>query len=236
MNSSSIIGKKIFVLIAHPDDESFAAAGTLYENHQSGGENILVCATLGEKGSSHLDREVTPEELQKIRQKELQSAANMLGVTKVYELGFPDGELNKHELDIHTKTARLISKHSPGLLMSFGPDGLTGHKDHIAISNVARKLASEFSLPLAQYCFPKSIIANVKKSLHAKRAAGNYNDNFELQEGNIQININGEFKLSVLRQYASQIDADNPFATFPKEIEQALLSQECFRYIEIGEK
>ena len=46
----NILGRKIVWLFAHPDDECYLAAGTIYENYRNGGENYLICATAGEQG------------------------------------------------------------------------------------------------------------------------------------------------------------------------------------------
>ena len=44
--------KKILLVFAHPDDESFAAAGTVAKYVKAGWEVDLICATRGEKGEA----------------------------------------------------------------------------------------------------------------------------------------------------------------------------------------
>ncbi len=48
----TFLGKKIFMITAHPEDESYVAAGTLHKNIEAGGGNALVCATPGPSGTS----------------------------------------------------------------------------------------------------------------------------------------------------------------------------------------
>jgi len=53
------LGKRLLVVTAHPDDESFLASGTMLANANAGGNNFVFCATLGERGKSHLEQAVT---------------------------------------------------------------------------------------------------------------------------------------------------------------------------------
>ena len=55
----NFLGKRILVLTAHPDDEGYAMAGSIYKNYALGGSVFLLCATYGEKGMSHLKRPVS---------------------------------------------------------------------------------------------------------------------------------------------------------------------------------
>jgi len=60
MPEAVFLGSKILVFTAHPDDESYLAAGTIYENTRRGGKTFLVCATGGELGSAHLKKPISP--------------------------------------------------------------------------------------------------------------------------------------------------------------------------------
>ncbi len=77
----------MLVILAHPDDESFAVGGTLAKFAKQGVRVILICATRGEAGISGMK----PEEVGKIREGELREAAKHLGI-EVYFLGYRDGE------------------------------------------------------------------------------------------------------------------------------------------------
>ncbi|TES88844.1 MAG: GlcNAc-PI de-N-acetylase [Anaerolineales bacterium] len=138
--------KKILVVLAHPDDESFGMGGTLaYYAHQ-GVEVHLVCATRGEVG------EVPPEMLEgfesiaQLRENELRCAANTLGLTGVHFLeyrdsgmpGTPDNDhpeaLVRAPLDeVASKVTRYIREIRPDVVITFDPVGGYHHPDHIAI-------------------------------------------------------------------------------------------------------
>ena len=91
----NFLGQKILLLTAHPDDESFAAAGTLFNNYKAGGWNVLICASYGEKGTSHLKKKIPSAKFKLVRKKELLSAARLLHIAPVHFMGVPDGQVKK---------------------------------------------------------------------------------------------------------------------------------------------
>ncbi len=140
------LGKNLLFLVAHPDDESFSSAGTIWENHRRGGKNYIVCATLGERGKSHIERQVTQARLKKIRKQELSAVARFLKVDDLYFFNFPDTKVKDHIPALTIKTEQLIKKIAPDYILSFGPDGMSGHLDHIAVGAVAQKLAKKLKI------------------------------------------------------------------------------------------
>src|SRR5712691_11560113 len=83
---------------AHPDDESSSTGGLLRLAAEQGHATIVVTCTNGDLGEVHLpDVRLTPRQdsadrarLARIRQEELAKATAILGVTKVYLLGYHD--------------------------------------------------------------------------------------------------------------------------------------------------
>lgn len=131
-------GLKLMGVFAHPDDESLGAGGLLAKYAAEGVETSLVCATRGEAGR-HFDAygRVPPERLGRIRTEELRAAAQTLGVRQTFVLGYRDGQLD--QADPRLAVAR-IAEHvrlvRPDVVLTFGPDGLYGHPDHVAISQL----------------------------------------------------------------------------------------------------
>ena len=62
--------KKILLVFAHPDDETFSSGGTLIKLSQSGAEISLITATFGQAGQTGPYGQITPEEVGKIRESE----------------------------------------------------------------------------------------------------------------------------------------------------------------------
>lgn len=83
----------VLVVTPHPDDAEYGVAGTVARWTNEGRTVVYVVCTNGDKGTS--DREMKPESLIKIREKEQIAAANLLGVKEVIFLGYPDQGLEE---------------------------------------------------------------------------------------------------------------------------------------------
>ena len=146
--------RPILLVFAHPDDETFGVAGTVLRYTREGVPVELVCATRGEKGS-RLD---VPADMDTgtAREAELRAAATITGIRRIYLLGYIDGELDTVDADEIMSKVREIMRHvQPEVVITFGPDGITGHGDHVAIGNAATrafdKLAGQESGPRKLY-------------------------------------------------------------------------------------
>lgn len=131
--------RKLLAILAHPDDESLRLGGTLARYADEGVETYLISATRGEKGWFGKPEEYPgPEALGRIREQELYGAARVLGLKDVILLDYIDGELDL--ADPHEITGQLVThirRIQPQVVVTFDPNGLYGHPDHIAISQFA---------------------------------------------------------------------------------------------------
>lgn len=124
----------ILCIGAHPDDETFIAGGILTAAAQNGQTVVCVTATKGEAGSQDVQKWPL-EQIDQIRAAELKNALEVLGVTKHHWLGYRDGQC--HQADTSQAVAKLttlIEQYHPNTILTFGPDGLTGHHDHAQVS------------------------------------------------------------------------------------------------------
>lgn len=119
---------------AHPDDEAFLTAGLMLLARRAGNRVVCVTATLGEHGTDRPD-EWPPERLGPLRAREHRAALQVLGVEEPIGLGYLDGTCDR--IDVAAAGARLaeiIETVRPDTVVTFGPDGMTGHPDHVAVS------------------------------------------------------------------------------------------------------
>ena len=124
--------KRMLVILAHPDDESFAVGGTLAKYAHQDVQIILLCATRGEAGIPGL----SSSEAGDIRERELRKAAEHLGI-EVYLSGCPDGQLaNMNPETLLEHIACWIDLVQPQVILTFGPEGVSGHPDHVTISQI----------------------------------------------------------------------------------------------------
>lgn len=125
--------KKLLLVFAHPDDESFVTGGTIAKYVDRGWHIELICATRGEAGDH--GNYSSKDNLKDIRTQELLEAKAVLGIQAVHFLDYKDGQLkhvNPGELeDILVKKMKDIE---PDIVITFESHGISNHPDHMKIS------------------------------------------------------------------------------------------------------
>ena len=129
---------RLLLIYAHPDDESFAAAGVARMYADIGGEIALISATRGDAGRAGEPPLCSREELPGRREAELHEAARILGISSVTVLDYLDKRLADAPPDrIRRELVDVIRRRRPQVVVTFDPDGANLHPDHIAISRFA---------------------------------------------------------------------------------------------------
>jgi LmbE family N-acetylglucosaminyl deacetylase len=124
----------LLVVMAHPDDESMGCGGLILRHSRAGVPVNLVCATRGEAGWSGKPRGAKQEDLAQIRTGELEEAAAALAISGVELWDYPDGGVDRIDRqEITNRIWEQISKLRPKAVVGWGPDGVYGHPDHIAV-------------------------------------------------------------------------------------------------------
>ncbi len=118
----------VLMVWAHPDDETYLAGGLSAALTDVGQRVVCVTATRGEAGGDAAD-------LARVRTSELEAALAVLGVKEHHWLDYPDGGCA--DVDDAIAAARIrdhLDAVGPDTVVTFGPDGYTGHPDHRAVS------------------------------------------------------------------------------------------------------
>lgn len=119
---------------AHPDDEAYLSSGLMGRVRAAGGRVVVVTATRGEHGTDDPER-WPPPRLAELRARELETSLRWSGVHEHRFLAHSDGSLCSVP---RTRGARelapVLDDVRPDVVVTFGPDGMTGHSDHRAIS------------------------------------------------------------------------------------------------------
>jgi LmbE family N-acetylglucosaminyl deacetylase len=126
--------QRMMAVFAHPDDEG-QIAGTMAKYAARGVEVFLVCATRGELGSVNDSLLQVGGTIAKLREKELRCVCRVLGVERLRFLGFREGSF--HTVDsnrVIDKLLEVIQEFNPQIIITFGPEGVYGHRDHLAIN------------------------------------------------------------------------------------------------------
>ena len=131
---------RILALVAHPGDEALGLGAVLARYADEGADVHLVSATRGEAapfgGSS---RGAFPDVvLGRMRERELDEAAGVLGLADVRVLGYPDGGLGAVEpFRAQMTLAAEIRRIRPQVVVLVGPHAFWGHPDHVALGQTA---------------------------------------------------------------------------------------------------
>jgi len=136
----------VLAVFAHPDDETFRCGGTLALLARQGVQVQVLCATRGEAGVPELE----PEQAGQIRQAELECACRALGLQPPRFLDYQDGALA--QVDQEEAVSRIVAvvrELRPRVLLTWPPDGVSGHPDHIAISHWTGEALNWMASPAA---------------------------------------------------------------------------------------
>jgi LmbE family N-acetylglucosaminyl deacetylase len=119
---------------AHPDDEAYLSSGLMSLVTDAGGSVVVVTATRGEQGTGD-PAAWPPERLGPLRERELRSSLAEVGVDDHRWLPYRDGELAGVPADRAVEDlVAVIDRVRPDVVVTFGPDGMTGHSDHRTVS------------------------------------------------------------------------------------------------------
>lgn len=140
-------------IFAHPDDESFTAAGALALAHDAGRTVRLLLLTRGEAGNP----ERTPDlDLADRREEEMRCAAAKIGMDEVTVADHPDGHLSEVPFPtLVDEIAAWLGDRRPDAVITFGAHGVTNDPDHVVVGAATRwaveRLAESGIAPHAVY-------------------------------------------------------------------------------------
>jgi LmbE family N-acetylglucosaminyl deacetylase len=127
--------KRALCIVAHPDDIEFYCAGTVLLMTAHGATVDFVLATSGDKGAR--DASKSRAKVARIREREQELAADVLGVKRVVFLRHPDAEL-VDGLELREKLVREIRTSKPDVILTFDPNvPYRFHPDHRVVGRVA---------------------------------------------------------------------------------------------------
>lgn len=131
---ATVVSATVLGIWAHPDDETFVAGGLLAAAARRGDRVRCLHLTAGEAGQCAAGP-TTPARLAATRVAELSTALAHLGVDPPHVLGWPDGGLAgvPDRIGVQRIRAELVAV-DPDVVVTFGPDGFTGHPDHRILS------------------------------------------------------------------------------------------------------
>jgi LmbE family N-acetylglucosaminyl deacetylase len=154
---------RLLACFAHPDDEAFLASGILAVCTARGVAVRLLCATFGEEGDICTPSLATRETLGQIRAQELHQSCRVLGIQEQpIMLGYRDSgwgdspaQYHPHALvqaraeEVIERLVGEIRSFRPHVVVTFEPNGVSGHKDHKAMCQYTTAAFQQASDPTA---------------------------------------------------------------------------------------
>ena len=243
-------GSRLLTILAHPDDEAFGASGSFAILTDAGAGVTLVCATRGEVGEISDPALATPENLGAVREQELFTATSHVGVTDVRFLDYRDSGMDGTEenqdprafvnagpLAIAARIRAIIDEIRPDAILTFGPDGIYGHPDHLMAgrATTAAVLTAAWQTPALYYAaMPRELFEEM-----AAREAGPFADmapeivahmGTPSADIDVWVDVKPQIdrKFACLMSHRTQMSPEGPMPDVPRDAFMAALSVETF--------
>lgn len=157
--------RQLLAVFAHPDDESFGPGGTLARYADRGVEVWLLCATRGER-ARHRGGHEGDQALAATRESELRAACQVLGITHLEILGYADRGMRPDDASGIERVREAMERARPDVTLTFGPGGISGHPDHIAVLEWTRAAWERLGRPGRLYgtAIPESVARRFREA------------------------------------------------------------------------
>jgi N-acetylglucosamine malate deacetylase 1 len=195
----------VVVIAPHPDDEAIGCGGTICL-HTDGGDRVTTLfLTSGEMGLTRLHE----EEAKRVREREAESAAEVLGLAEITFLRFPDGYLSVHIAEAARSLRPILEREMPELV--YLPHDCESHPDHAMTALIVRDaldgsirpslVSYEVWTPLYEYNYAQDISTTMARKLRAIRRYRSQNSRHHFDRSSRELNrYRGHFALA--RSYA----------------------------------
>jgi LmbE family N-acetylglucosaminyl deacetylase len=163
-------GRRLLVVVAHPDDETFGCGSVIAEVASSGGRVTVCCATRGEAGELREGCELGAGTLADLRVRELHEAGSELGATEFVLLDFVDsgmtGDASPDTLfgapidAVVAAVREVIGRVDPDVIVTLDPSGGDGHRDRSRIGQATIEAACQAATGASLYswCVTRSLL------------------------------------------------------------------------------
>ena len=141
MSAEPAPSRTLLAVFAHPDDD--ATVGPLLAHYAKQGVRVhLAIVTSGQQGVTEHAKIPAGSELAAVREAEARAACKAYGIEEPDLLGEQDGTLStmKRHDAIVARLRAIIARTKPSVIITFGPDGVTGHPDHRAVGNMVSEI------------------------------------------------------------------------------------------------
>lgn len=252
--------RSLMVVVAHPGDESFGFGGAIATAAAAGAYVVVVCATRGWFDARLLDKSPAPggknrdvkydavtwRNLDTVREDEMRRSVALLGVRVLRMLDYSEGDLDRADFDLLVaRIVEPIRMHRPEVILSFGPDGVTGDSDHVVLSRAVRAAYERAAQPLAYEddieedqvawraakLYDLVVPSDLTKQVLGDRSPVDGYGSPVPPTLSLDLGEFAQLKLAAISRHVSQTGSDGPFHDWPAPARDAWLAQEQYRLV-----
>lgn len=221
--------QRLLAIFAHPDDEAFRCGGSLALLAQQGVQVHVLTFTRGQAGSCGQPPVCTRENLGVVRTAELQCSCRALGLEPPLVLDYEDGRLAEvaQEEGVAQITSRIQSIR-PQVLLTWPLHGLSGHPDHIAVSqwtSTAYQQAVEAGIDDLAALYHLAVPDSIARELGMKQLHTLPDEDVTLT---VDVERVWEQKIAAIDCHRTQA-GESPILYAPLERQKRFLGKEHFR-------
>lgn len=187
----------VLVVTPHADDAEIGAGGTIARMCAEGRKVVLVVCTNGDKGTG--DRSIKPEDLARTREREQLKSADVLGLSEVVFLRYPDQNLEDTP-EFRERIVRQIRIHRPGTVLTVDPyRKYIRHRDHFVVGRVT--LDAVFPYARDHLAYPE----HLEEGLEPHKVKEVYLWSSEEADTYLDVTDTFQTKMDALSQHESQM-------------------------------
>jgi N-acetylglucosamine malate deacetylase 2 len=155
----------VITVYPHEDDETIFTGGTILKMKEDPRVRVhILCATLGELSGAKNVLHITPEFQGKIRSQELRAAAAVLKADEVIQWDYHDQGLAKaDQAELRRKVLDAVNATGAEVVITYGPDGMSGHMDHRTLSKAVTDVFPETKAQRLYYAAMPSSLGHIYK-------------------------------------------------------------------------
>jgi LmbE family N-acetylglucosaminyl deacetylase len=177
----------------------------------------------------------TPAEVAAIRSSELRESCQRLGIRPPRLLEHTDGAVDKDALVPDIKAA--ADDFRPDLVVTLGPDGAYGHRDHIAVTEAVEEVFGG-EVPIYEAVFPVGLFAPVWRvmkqqfpTVMGELAEDDLGTDVRQADVVLDTSLLAYKRTEALTAHQSQLPGGNPSRFLGKNFIDKLLSREYYRVV-----
>lgn len=232
-------GRRVLGLFPHPDDEAYAAGGTLALLARRGATVTIGCATRGEHGTDRANWTQAGDALGAVRVAELDASCRAIGAAPPLLFDLPDGALaSTDRAAAVTLVVDVVARIIPEVVITLGRDGVYGSVDHVAWTDIvmtALQGGGKVAPRILHTAFPQGLFDPLRRTLGragqrslVRPEAGVLGTDPVDVDLRIRIDEVRDRKIAAVAAHHSQLADGDPRSFLHAGLLDALLSEEWF--------